>query len=189
MTTSEVRWPRPAGPLQLRPPTNADIDQVLTWRGQPQVTKWLLHTTVDPIDFRRVWLDAVADPLDHSVVADLDGVAVATGSLEVRDGMGQADGDAWRVSEGVLGYTVDPSHSGRGYATEIARALLDVAFTELRLHRVTAGCFAGNIASWKVMEKLGMRREQHGIRDSWHARLGWVDGYTYAILRDEWPTG
>ena len=30
-----------------------------------------------------------------------------------------------------------------------------------------------------------MRREQHGIRDSWHAELGWVDGYTYAVLADE----
>ncbi|WP_338539251.1 hypothetical protein N5P18_08225 [Janibacter terrae] len=31
-----------------------------------------------------------------------------------------------------------------------------------------------------------MRREQHGVKDSWHAELGWVDGYTYAILREEW---
>jgi hypothetical protein len=31
-----------------------------------------------------------------------------------------------------------------------------------------------------------MRREQHGVRDSWHSELGWVDGYTYAVLADEW---
>jgi len=36
------------------------------------------------------------------------------------------------------------------------------------------------------MEKLGMRREQHGIRDSWHAELGWIDGFTYGILAEEW---
>ena len=60
-----------------------------------------------------------------------------------------------------------------------------VAFGDLRLRRVTAGCFAANIASWRVMEKTGMRREQHGVRDSWHAELGWVDGYTYAVLADE----
>ena len=41
-------------------------------------------------------------------------------------------------------------------------------------------------ASWRIMEKLGMRREQHGVQDSWHADLGWVDGYTYAMLRSEW---
>jgi hypothetical protein len=35
------------------------------------------------------------------------------------------------------------------------------------------------------MEKVGMRREQHGISDSWHAELGWVDGFTYAVLAQE----
>ncbi len=52
---------------------------------------------------------------------------------------------------------------------------------------MTAGCFADNVASWRVMEKVGMRREQHGVRDSWHAELGWIDGYTYGILAEEWP--
>ena len=67
----------------------------------------------------------------------------------------------------------------------MVRAALDLAFGDLGLHRVTAGCFADNVASWRVMEKAGMRREQHGIRDAWHAELGWVDGYTYAVLADE----
>ena len=49
-----------------------------------------------------------------------------------------------------------------------------------------AGCFADNTPSWRVMERIGMRREQHGVKDSWHAELGWVDGYTYGILREEW---
>ena len=84
---------------------------------------------------------------------------------------------------------IDPAHAGRGYATAIARALLEIAFTDLGLRRVTAECFADNVASWRVMEKLGMRREQHGVRDSWHAELGWVDGYTYAMLAEEFaPT-
>jgi hypothetical protein len=34
-----------------------------------------------------------------------------------------------------------------------------------------------------------MRREQHGLRDSWHAELGWLDGYTYALLADDWHGG
>ena len=51
---------------------------------------------------------------------------------------------------------------------------------------MTGACFADNIASSRVMEKCGMRREQHGVRDSWHAELGWIDGYTYAILAEEW---
>ena len=181
-----VTWPRTAGALDLRPPTSDDLDQVLVWRNRPEVTRWLLRTSVEPEAFRKAWLESVEDPDQHAVVAVLDGVIVGTGSLDVHDGMGQFDGDVWRRSEGLLGYLIDPAHAGNGHATEIARALLDLAFTELGLHRVTAGCFADNVASWRVMEKLGMRREQHGVRDSWHAELGWIDGFTYAILAEEW---
>jgi RimJ/RimL family protein N-acetyltransferase len=183
----EINWPRPAGPLSLRPPTEADIDQVLTWRNRPDVTRWLLRTRVDPDEFRKHWLDSREDPDDHAVVADLDGVVVGTVSLEVGDAMGQIDrDDIWRGANGSLGYVIDPEFAGRGFATAMARAVIDLGFAELGLHRIMAGVFADNLASCRVLEKLGMRREEHGVKDSWHAELGWVDGYTYAILAEEW---
>ncbi|MFE5671246.1 GNAT family N-acetyltransferase [Agromyces sp. NPDC056523] len=186
MTHAKVSWPRQAGPLVLRPPTRADLDQVLVWRNRPEVTQWLLRTTVEPEAFRQRWLSAVEDPRDHSVVAELDGEIVGTGSLEVIDGIGQFDGDTWRDAEGLIGYLIAPDHAGRGYATRILRGLLEIAFAEVGLRRITGACFAANVASWRVMEKAGMRREQHGVRDSWHAEHGWIDGYTYAILAEEW---
>lgn len=186
MTGSGATWPRQAGPLTLRPPTGADIDAVLEWRNRPEIAQWLLRTTVEREAFRAAWARSLEDPKDHSVIAELGGAVVGTGSLEVRDGIGQMQGDVWRDAEGYLGYLVAPDHAGRGYATEIVRGLLEVAFDVLGLRRVTAACFADNVASWRVMEKAGMRREQHGVRDSWHAELGWVDGYTYAILAEEW---
>ena len=186
MTHAQVSWPRQAGPLVLRPPTRADLDQVLVWRNRPEVTRWLLRTTVEPDAFRQRWLSAVEDPRDHSVVAELDGEIVGTGSLEVIDGIGQFDGDAWRDAEGDIGYLIAPDHAGRGYATRILGGLLEIAFAEVGLRRITGACFADNVASWRVMEKAGMRREQHGVRDSWHAEHGWIDGYTYAILAEEW---
>ena len=186
MTNAQVSWPRQAGPLLLRPPTSADLDEVLEWRNRPEVTRWLLRTTVEPDAFRRRWLSAVEDPRDHSVVAELDGEIVGTGSLEVVDGIGQFDGDAWRDAEGLIGYLIAPDHAGNGYATEILRGLLEIAFAEVGLRRITGACFADNVASWRVMEKAGMRREQHGVRDSWHAEHGWIDGYTYAILAEDW---
>jgi RimJ/RimL family protein N-acetyltransferase len=36
------------------------------------------------------------------------------------------------------------------------------------------------------MERLGMRREEHSVRDALHRSRGWVDGYGYALLADEW---
>ncbi|MFB6611893.1 GNAT family N-acetyltransferase [Agromyces sp. NPDC056379] len=188
MTTPDLQWPRPAGPLVLRQPTDADLDRILEWRNAPEVTRWLIRTEVEPGAFRTTWLDGVDDPNDHSAVAVLGDEVVGTGALWITDAMGQShvDDGPWRRAEAGIGYLLDPAHAGNGYATEIARALLDLAFGELGVHRVTAGCFADNTASWRIMEKLGMRREQHGVRDSWHAELGWIDGYTYAMLADEW---
>ena len=182
-------WPRRTARLTLRPATPADIDQVLTWRTHPGVNRWMLSTSVDPDRYRKAWLDSVEDPLDHSVMVLLGERVVGTGSLEVSDAMGQGDRDPgvpWADAQASLGYLLDPAVHGQGLGTELMLALLSLAFDELGLHRVTAGCFADNLGSWRVMEKRGMRREQHGLQDSWHAELGWVDGYTYAILRTEW---
>jgi RimJ/RimL family protein N-acetyltransferase len=89
-------------------------------------------------------------------------------------------------TEAHLGYIFDPDHSGRGYASEAVAAVVDHSFRRLGVRRITAGCFADNAASVRILEKAGMRREQHGVGDSWHAELGWLDGYTYAILAEEW---
>lgn len=188
MTSPGIVWPRPAGPLELRLPTPEALDRVLIWRNERAVTNWLLKTEVEPDAFRQTWLDGVEDPNDHSAIAFLGEDVVGTASLWRTDGMGQShvpDGP-WRGAEAGIGYLIDPARAGRGYATELGRALLALAFDELGVHRVTAGCYAENAASWRVMEKLGMRREQHGVRDSWHAERGWIDGYTYAMLAEEW---
>lgn len=182
----ELSWPRVAGPLTLHPPTARDVEQVLTWRNDPVVTRWLLLTRVDPEAYTRNWLDDDPDSID--VVACVGGRVVGSGSLNITDAMGQmhAGESIWRRAQGSFGYTIDPTQAGRGYGTHFARALLTIAFDDLGLHRVTGACFAANASSWRVMERLGMRREQHGVKDSWHAELGWVDGYTYGILREEW---
>jgi RimJ/RimL family protein N-acetyltransferase len=89
-------------------------------------------------------------------------------------------------TEAMIGYVFDPAYGGHGYASEAVLAMVAVAFEELGIHRLTAGCFADNLASVRILEKARMRREQHGVEDSWHAELGWVDGYTYGLLADEW---
>ncbi|MBJ7356037.1 GNAT family N-acetyltransferase [Nocardioides sp.] len=169
--------------LLLRPVRESDLDRMLEYRNLPEVTQWLLRTVVDPDAFREAWRAAGDNPDDHSVAVLLDGVVIGTVSFELTDGMGQP-GMPTRTEAG-LGYTFDPAYGGHGYATEAVRAVLARAFDELGVHRVTAGCFADNIASVRVLEKVGMRREQHGVEDSWHAELGWVDGLTFAMLRSD----
>jgi len=181
-----VTWPQRTERLVLRRVQPDDIERLLEFRNKPEVYTWLMKTVVDPDKFREAWMKTLTEPNDHSTVAELDGVVIGTASLEVEDAMGQDGGGPSRAAEAHLGYILDPAYAGRGYATEIATELLRIAFEELGVHRAYAGCFADNAASWRVLEKIGMRREQHGVQDSWHAELGWIDGYTYALLAEEW---
>jgi ribosomal-protein-alanine N-acetyltransferase len=93
-------------------------------------------------------------------------------------------------------YTLHPDHFGKGLATEAVKTVLEFAFSKLKLHRIWAGATVENTASWKIMEKLGMRRECHWVKDrpkpgKWIAGQGfektddWEDGYGYAITREE----
>jgi RimJ/RimL family protein N-acetyltransferase len=84
-----------------------------------------------------------------------------------------------------FGYLFNRFYWNHGYATEAAQALLGVAFSDLNLHRVWATCDVRNRASWRVMEKLGMRREAHFKKDIFQ-KGEWRDSYLYAILADEW---
>lgn len=176
--------PRRDEDLVLRPAVEADVAEVMTWRNQPEVTRWLLRTTMTEAEVLERFRERPEWTLPLAV--EHEGRVVGTTFVDVLDGMGQDDGTEHLRSEGLVGYLFDPAVHGRGLASRTLVMLLGVAFEDLRLRRVTAGCFADNIGSWKVMEKAGMRREQHGLRDSWHAELGWVDGFTYALLREEW---
>lgn len=175
--------------LQLLPPTRELADQVLTWRHHPDVLRWLLMQEQDPQQLRDDYASYDGTG-EHVVVAVLDSRAIGTAGVRVTDGMGQSGNeDEFVGREGWLGFAVDPAYAGRGLATALATEALGQAFGRLRLRRVQAGCFAANTGSWKVLEKLGIRREQHGVKDSFHAELGWLDGYTYALLAEEWPAG
>ena len=89
-------------------------------------------------------------------------------------------------SQGEVGYALDRDHRGCGDASEAARAFMDYAFIELELHRVYAETRADNAASWKVMERLGMKREAH-FREIVCEGGHWYDLVVYAMLADEWP--
>ncbi len=81
-------------------------------------------------------------------------------------------------------YKIDSNHWQKGYATTALKAVLDFGFTILKLHRIEAGCAVDNIASIKVLEKVGMIREGRG-REILPLQSGWSDNYKYAILEND----
>ena len=89
-------------------------------------------------------------------------------------------------TQAEIGWVLSPEHAGRGLATEGGAELLRICFEDLGLRRVKAVAFADNLASWRIMEKLGMRREEYNVAESLHRSGRWLDGLGYAILADEW---
>jgi ribosomal-protein-alanine N-acetyltransferase len=93
----------------------------------------------------------------------------------VRRGVAQA---------GSLGYWIGAPHVRRGYMTAAVRALIPVVLDLLRLHRVEAACIPSNIASVRLLEKTGFRRE--GYARAYLCINGmWQDHLLYAQLRSD----
>lgn len=90
-----------------------------------------------------------------------------------------------------LGYVFNPKYGGLGYATEAAKAIVDYGFKELNAHRVIGMCNIKNDSSWKLLERLNMRREATRLSNMFfecdeNGKGLWFDSYQYAILDREW---
>jgi RimJ/RimL family protein N-acetyltransferase len=168
--------------LTLRRATVDDADAVLSYRSSSLVTEWLGEP---PEDFHERFV--APERLDLLLVIEREGAVIGDLMIKI--------GDAWappqlasraKGSQAELGWALRPEDTGQGYATEAVEAALRICFEDLGLHRVTADCFAGNAPSYRLLERVGMRREQHAVQDALHPSGEWMDGYLYALLADEW---
>jgi RimJ/RimL family protein N-acetyltransferase len=91
-----------------------------------------------------------------------------------------------------IGYMLNPKYQGKGYATEACHRILQYGFEDIKAHRIIATCDPGNIASWRLLERLNMRREAHFVKCLYLRKptennpIGWRDEYFYAILNSEY---
>ncbi|WP_300677949.1 GNAT family protein [Nocardioides sp.] len=181
-----ISWPISTERLTLRRVRVGDAALVWPWRRLPESYAWVTHAATS----REAFAERFESPegLRSRLVIDLEGRIVGDLMVRIGDAWGQTEvRDRAARTEAELGWSLDPAYGGRGIATEAVAAVIDRCFTDLGLRRVTAACFAANEPSWRLMERLGMRREQHGVRDSLHRSGDWMDGLTYALLASEWP--
>ena len=182
---SAVAWPVRTTRLSIRPMGPDDVEPLWEYRRIPSMYEWLGH------DFstheRFVEKMSPPDSLARTLVLELDGRIVGDLYLNISDAWSQSDvAEQARGTQAEIGWAIDPAYAGRGLATEAAAELLRICFEDLGLRRVKALCFADNEPSWRLMERLGMRREEYAVQDSLHRTKGWLDGMTYAVLADEW---
>jgi RimJ/RimL family protein N-acetyltransferase len=183
-TPRDLDWPKQTERLVLRMLEDSDVEPLWRIRRQPAVAEWMTALSGDLDAFR----EALREPfrIASTIVVELDGRVIGDLMVRVESPWAQAEVEERAAGQQAeLGWCFDPDFQGKGYATECVFELLRISFAELRLHRVIANCFAENEPSWRIMEKVGMRREAHSVQDSLHRDHGWCDGFVYALLAEE----
>ncbi|WP_240644357.1 GNAT family N-acetyltransferase [Paenibacillus paeoniae] len=82
-----------------------------------------------------------------------------------------------------LGYRLDGEEEGKGYMTEALQALIDYAFQDLELHRIEANIIPHNVASFRVVEKLGFMHE--GLARKYLRINGKWEDHVHMVLLNE----
>lgn len=179
LLTTPLSTPR----LLLREFEEDDWRATHPYEARPEVVRYLpygVRTPEESRDYiRRVMGQARETPrhvYDFAVVRRDDNQLIGRCGMRLT---------APELREAMLWYVLEPSQWGKGYIPEAARALLDFAFGTLGLHRVWADCDPRNPASFRVMEKLGMRQEAH-FRENAFYKGEWCDSLIYAVLDREW---
>ena len=173
MDFSEIETER----LRLRAIVASDWPAIFAYISDPRVTAFLPQGLLDEEASR-------AFALKHSGSA---GEAVAVVEKASGQMIGHMPFHPWFAPQTYeIGWAISHAHQGKGYASEAGRALLACAFEALKAHRVIATCQPENIASWRVAEKLGLRREAHFRAALYRAPGVWWDEYFYALLAEEY---
>lgn len=170
--------------LRLRPFTRGDVDAVFAYRGREDVARYLF----DPPLSREECALAIQQRTTQLSLAEEDDriiLAVETQERYALAGEVSLICRSVEARQGEIGWIFHPEYQHRGYACEAAVAMLDLAFREAGLHRVFARCAVRNEPSWRLMERLGMRREAH-FREHALLKGQWDEEFYYAILNREW---
>lgn len=152
MMTLPIRSER----LRLRRFTEADVKDVVDFVAHPSVAR--VTPEIEATE-RGVWkyieMQNGYRPFEQDKCFDLALERLADGKV-----IGLLTLIRREERQGEIGYALGVTYRGQGYATEAARALINYAFSVLKLHRIQATTSSGNPGSYGVMERLGMRREE-----------------------------
>jgi RimJ/RimL family protein N-acetyltransferase len=180
----EIDEPLRTERLLLRPFTADDLDDVAAYQALPEVVRYLYWEVRDRDEVRDVLAKRqqrhrLAEEGDTAMLAV---VHAATGRV-----IGEVNLHWVSVAnrQGEFGFVFHPDYQGRGYASEAAARMLDLAFDELDLHRVYGRTDGNNAASAALMRRLGMREEAHFVQNEIF-KGEWGDELVFAILSDEW---
>ncbi len=168
--------------LTLRGMRVSDAEDMFAYASRPSVTTYLTWDPHGSIGETREYLTYVGqryrtgDFYDWAVICKDDGHMVGTcGFTSFNCPSDSAE----------IGYVLNPTYQGQGFATEAVRRVLAFGFEELNLHRIEAHFIEGNTASRRLMERVGMTLEGYA-RESMRIKGRYCTIGTCAILRHEY---
>ncbi len=173
--------------LSLREFRTSDVDGLFRLYRLPETSRYESWNSLDnereASEIVQFWIQQQSqDPRKgYTLAIELNESETFIGLIGLDRGFGVETSDR---RTGFVGFRLFPVYWNRGYATEALGAVLTWGFESLGLHRVHSGCVAENLASSRVLEKAGMRRE--GItRKSFPIDDDWYDYHVYSILSEE----
>ncbi|MGB8859819.1 MAG: GNAT family N-acetyltransferase [Ilumatobacteraceae bacterium] len=162
--------------LTIRVARVADAPVFAAYRSDPEIAKyqdWDMPYQADRALTRLAALEAFDDVAEGewiSFAIEHAGEVIGDVVANIHEGGGIAE----------IGFTIATAHHGRGYAGEAASAMVDHLIERHGVHRIVAGLDPGNVASMRVLEKLGMRKECLAPA-AYCVRGEWVDDLRYAM--------
>ena len=170
--------------LILRKFKESDAPAFLEYRTNPQVAlyqseRWLSFTLEDAAEFVKEQSDFEPGLPDtwFQIAIELKETGNLIGDLAIHT-LPQD------INQVEIGYTLSPIYQKKGYGIEAVRCLLGYLFNMLNKHRVIAIIDVRNTPSIKLLEKVGMRKEGHFIKNAWY-KGEYTDEYSYALLKEE----
>jgi RimJ/RimL family protein N-acetyltransferase len=170
--------------LILRPFESGDVDAAFAWFGDPIVMRF---TPTGPDTSIEQTKARIANYQEHQnahgfsrwIMLDrhLDRAIGDSGLLELQE-YGWID----------LGFRLAHSYWGNGLATEAARAWVRAAFDDFHIHQLTAFVHPENIASIRVLEKLGFHTERRDTIMGMNSILFSLGAKVFRIVQEH-PTG
>lgn len=164
--------------IELTPVTERHRDQLRAWRNDPSVSQFMYTTHQISQAEHNAWFDRLQSSDDRRAwIIAMDGIDVGATFMT------GIDHDNSRASWAF--YLADPRTRGKGVGSATEYRLLEIAFIEMKLHKLCAEVLSFNSAVFEMHKKFGFTEEGR-LKEHWHRDGKWVDVHVIAMFRPTW---
>ncbi|RHW74730.1 GNAT family N-acetyltransferase [Colwellia sp. RSH04] len=168
--------------LVLRPARKRDFSSVKLYRQDPENCRFIRLPESDADTLAMV--EKMSQPWQLTQ-GYWNGLVICLSDNDTVIGEVAFNIEDWHHQRVEIGYRISNVAAGKGICTKAVSLLINYLCDNIGVHKIVAKCDPRNVASYKVMEKLGMKREAFFTE---HYLLGdeWADQYDYGLLAANW---